>query len=323
MLIATEVLLVSSELWHSDIKITTALARACIEERFHGLSPLQEIICIGEGWDNKVFLVNDLVIFRFPRREVAVQLMERENRVLKNICSRFSIQTPKPKYIGKPSEHYRYPFHGYPIIKGTSICHATITNEERMESIRPLAIFLKELHSITENQALLIGAAPQIFDRTETDRLIHDLKERLIKAVKKNIFQINEKCFYEEMLIAEKNKLDFSEKVLVHGDLYCRHLIFDKGKLSGIIDWGDTGINHCSVDLSVIFSFYPKSCHGLFFSIYGDVDENTLIHARFLALYSSFTLMVYAHDTADDLLFKEAKESLLRINLNILKGGSV
>jgi aminoglycoside phosphotransferase (APT) family kinase protein len=34
--------------------------------------------------------------------------------------------------------------------------------------------------------------------------------------------------------------------------------MFNQGRLTGIIDWGNTGINNRAVDLAVIFSFYPR-----------------------------------------------------------------
>jgi aminoglycoside phosphotransferase (APT) family kinase protein len=309
----------SSEQWHSDIVVTEALVKKCIEEQFSKLAPLQEIQCIGEGWDNKVFLVNRSIVFRFPRRKIAVQLIARENAVLVNMELQSTLKMPCPTYIGKPSADYPYPFHGYIMINGVSGCHADLSMEDRVASIKPLAHFLKELHDITEDKARAIGAAPQIFDRTETDRLIIDLKKRVKKIRALGVAQINEQCFEKEISIAKENNLDMSNKVLVHGDLYCRHLLFDHGKLAGIIDWGDTGINHCSVDLSVVFSFYPPNCHETFFSIYGAVTEESLIHARFLGLYSALTVMLYAHDTADILLFNEAKASVLRINSTIFQ----
>lgn len=309
----------STEKWHSDIDVTTKLARDCIERQFTEIGALQEIKCIGEGWDNKVFLVNQKIIFRFPRRKVAVQLIERENSVLKNIKSRFFLQIPEPQYIGIPSENYPYPFHGYILISGLSGSHANLSLSDRIESIKPLALFLKNLHSFTENEAIEIGAISQVFDRTEIDKLVITLKERVAKIIERKIAEVDENCFQEEINIIKKNNLIITQKTLVHGDLYSRHLIFNQGKLSGIIDWGDTGINHHSVDLSVIYSFYPQSCHDIFFSLYGPVDEKTLIQARFLGLYSAITLLLYAYDTDDDLLRKEAQESILRINPHLLK----
>lgn len=105
---------------------------------------------------------------------------------------------------------------------------------------------------------------------------------------------------------------------LVHGDLYCRHLLFNQGKLSGIIDWGDTGINHKAVDLSVMWSFYPPSCHSLFFELYGEVNPITWQYARFLGLYIMLTILLYGHAIDDKLLVAEATRAIRCINEDLL-----
>jgi len=307
----------SGERWHADIQITEELVKNCLQDQFPSLTPIEKIECIGEGWDNKVFLVNKKIIFRFPRRKIAVELIERENKVLKNLQSILSIEIPNPKYIGQPTSHYSYSFHGYKMIKGTSGCHAQLNDQDRITSLAPLSIFLKQLHSINENQALAMGAKPQVYDRTEVNKVVETLNERVEKIVTRKLCSINKDYFKDEMRIAQTIELP-SEKCLVHGDLYCRHLMFNKGQLTGIIDWGDVGINNRSVDLSVIWSFYPNSCHKKFLETYGPVDPATWQYARFLGLYSALTMMIYANDIGDPLLVKEAIDAIKRIRRELL-----
>lgn len=311
---------VETELWHSDINITDDFARKMIERQFSELAPV-EIKCIGEGWDNKVFLVNEKYIFRFPHRKIAATLIERENSVLKHLQSILNLKIPNPIYIGMPNADYPYHIQGYQIIDGVSGCHAALTLSERISSIKKLAIFLKKLHSIHEKQAREIGADYQVFDRMDVNGTINNFTERVDKINIRKIASIDLQVFNQEIQIAKAIKLPVT-KVLVHGDLYCRHLMFDKSELVGIIDWGDVGINNPAVDLSVIFSFYPESCHGTFFDIYGSVDSQTLTYARFLGLYSAMTIMLYGHDINDTQLVHEARDSILRINPKLFSNKS-
>lgn len=305
-----------TELWHPDINITDEFARSIIEKQFSKLTPVK-INCIGEGWDNKVFLVNDQFIFRFPHRKIAAVLIERENTVLKHLQPLMNLKIPNPIYTGNPSEEYPYHFHGYPIIKGKSGCHAHLSIASRRKSITKLAEFLKQLHSMTEDKARAIGAENQVFDRTDANRSIKALTEWVEKINAQNIALINRAVFNEEMNLAATIQLP-DTKVLVHGDLYCRHLMFDKDDLVGIIDWGDVGINNPAVDLSVVFSFYPADCHQAFFDIYGDIDAETFAYARFLGLYSALAVLLYGHNIKDIPLVQEAKDAVLRINPKLL-----
>ena len=298
--------------WTSDIVVTDELVTHLIETQFGELD-IDDIKCIGEGWDNKVFLVNNTLIFRFPHRKVAAQVIQRENTILKNIHGYLELDIPNPICLGSPTAQFPFTFHGYSMVKGKSACSESLRHEDRVASITPLATFLKRLHSISEEQANAMGAKPQLFDRTESLRIIRLLSETVEKINAKGIVVINKEVFEGEIAAAMRVQLP-SNKVLVHGDLYSRHLMFYAGKLTGVIDWGDTGINSPAVDLAVVFSFYPKSVHECFLNIYGHVDDNTWQYARFLGLHSAFMVLIYAYDTGDHKLMFEAKGAIDRIN---------
>lgn len=307
----------SNEQWDADIPITPDIIKDCLKEQFPSLA-LKTITTIGEGWDNKAFLVNNDIIFRFPRRKIAVELIERENHLLKHLRSMLDIEIPNPQYIGHSSAAYPYPFQGYKKIKGLSGCHAQLSVQQRFESLSILAAFLKQLHDIDEAQALAIGAKAQLFDRTNINNTITILNERVAKIIAQKLYTIDNNQFQQEVLIAQKTALSYDTKCLVHGDLYCKHLMFNKGQLTGIIDWGDVGISHRAVDLAVIWSFYPSSCHPLFFEIYGTIDPTTWQYARFLGLYSALTLLFYGNAIGDTPLVTEAIKAVNRINPHLL-----
>src|ERR1700722_16468186 len=191
--------MMSREPWHADIQVTDELVKTCLQDQFSSLAPIKTIQCIGEGWDNKVYLVNEKIIFRFPRRKIGVELIERENCLLKNLQLMFSLDIPNPQYIGHPSKHYPYPFHGYTMIKGISACHANLSLPDRIANLPKLANFLKQLHSIDESKALMLGAKPQMFDRTIASRLVKALTERIDKVMNLTLCRINQEVFQPEM----------------------------------------------------------------------------------------------------------------------------
>ena len=304
------------EKWHSDIVISDQIVQRVIEAQFPELKSVK-LKCIGEGWDNKAFLINDQYIFRFPHRKVSASLIERENAVLKNLHDQIDLQLPELLYIGNPSRDYPYHFHGYTMIDGDSACDLQLTEKIQFESINIIANFLKQLHSIGEDMAYAMGAKQQVFNRVDVARTISHLKERVEKIQVGGIATIRQTIFDAEIHQAKAVQLP-DQKVLIHGDLHSRHLIFNKDKLVGIIDWGDVGVNSPAVDLAVVFSFYPQEYHQHFFDIYGYVDDDTKKYARFLALYIAVTFMLYAYDMQDSLLFNEAKQSITRISPDLL-----
>src|SRR5271170_47998 len=98
----------ANEEWHADIIITEELVRNCLQEQFPELLPIENLSCMGEGWDNKVFLVNQRYVFRFPRRKIAVELIEQENKILHALPDFSPLHIPVPEFIGQPSHFYPY-----------------------------------------------------------------------------------------------------------------------------------------------------------------------------------------------------------------------
>jgi len=289
-----------------------------LQEQFSSLMPIEDIQYIGEGWDNKIFLVNRHIVFRFPRRKVAVELMERENILLNNLPSFADVEIPLLKYQGNPITTYPYPCQGYEMIKGRSGYQVTLSEKDRSENIIILAKFLKQLHGINADYARQIGAKSQGYgSRANIEETVKILKERVDKIMLRKIININVSCLLKEINIALKLTLP-EEHCFVHGDLDCRHLIFDGKKLTGIIDWGDTDITSRAVDLDIVWTFFPSDCHNTFFEIYGFVDSDTWKYARFLGIYCAFSLALYSIDLRDNLLFRESVNSIKRINSDLL-----
>lgn len=299
----------AKEEWHPDVDVTDSLANSLIQSQFESIGPIRTLTCIGEGWDNKVYLVNDALIFRFPHREISSQLIARENQVLAHIHDLMPLDVPHPHYHGHPTDTYPFVFHGYQKIEGVSASHAHLTLAQRENSVAPLALFLKALHQIPEETALRYGASHQVFDRSDITRLLTLLEKRVDKLINEKIADIDQTVFNQEITLAKSIKLP-TVNTLVHGDLYSRHLMFNEGRLTGIIDWGDTGINIPAVDLGVVYSFYPPTCHAEFFKIYGTIDSHAHAFARFIGLYIALTVLLYARDMQDRLLESEARQGI-------------
>lgn len=304
----------SSNAWDADIPLTMQQVKNCLKSQFPELLPLHEIICVGEGWDNRVFLVNQSFIFRFPRRKIAVGLLEQENKLLKHLQSRLTLSIPNPQFIGQPSPTFPYSFQGYMLIQGVAAERARLNLAQRQASIQPLAIFLRQLHSINSSEASEMGASVPLFDRTHIRKTCLIFQERIKKILDIGVYQINEAALISEINLIQRLVLPKTECCLIHGDLYCRHLIFEKQRLTGVIDWGDVSISHKAVDLAVIWSFYPAIDHQKFLDRYGKIDAVTWQYARFLGLYSGVTLVIYGHATHDRFLIKEGLASIKRIN---------
>lgn len=286
----------------SDIKITPDIVKTLLLDQFN--ITVQQLKLLGEGWDNSVYLINNSLVFRFPRRKEAISLVKREMAVLPALERHISLKIPKPAYFGKPSNIFNRPFYGHELIYGRSGCSVNLSPNEYEELALDLARFLKNLHQIRPTDLGLVNGCDPAFDRTDKNRMFKELENRL-SDINKHYDLSNHINKFNNIKDSASAYQTATSKTFIHGDLYHRHLLFDdNNKLSGIIDWGDCCIGDPVADLGIVFQFLSKTCHETFFAEYGHVDKSCFDYARFLGLYYAVALLWYGHDRSDQDLIR-------------------
>lgn len=285
------------ELWEADFEVSEELAIRLLSEQFPELA-LATLKPLGVGWDNVAFLVDGELVFRFPRRTVAVRLLERETWVLPLLASHLSLPVPVPRFVGVPTEYYPYPFAGYPILPGETTDRMTWTDEERSANAPVLAKFLAALHKIPVDDATRLRAPGDDFKVDLPARFMH------LKASLEGVTSVSDTENRSVLALAESltDTTPFMEPVgWIHGDLYPRHLLADgERRLCGVIDWGDVQLNDPALDLSIAFTFLPPEGRPTFRSAYGPIDAATWDRARFRALFYGGVLADYGEKIGDE-----------------------
>lgn len=283
----------------ADIKINESMAASIINEQF--AFDVQTIKPLGEGWDNMVYLINNDLAFRFPRRKVAVPHIAREIAVLSKLAGRLPLDSPVPLFLGKPSLQYPFLFYGHKIVKGQSRSHLRLSATDFNNAAKTLANFLCQLHKLDlKDLSLKPKSLGPPFDRAQISNLFANLinyKKQLAPNFSLSAYDKKIETILDQ---ASNYVPDRKVLALVHADLYHRHLLFDeKNCLTGIIDWGDTCASDPVVDLAVIYQFFPKKSHQIFFNTYGEVSEDKKNYARFLGLYYAVILLWFGSERHD------------------------
>jgi aminoglycoside phosphotransferase (APT) family kinase protein len=292
--------------WDAEWEVSEELAHKLISSQFLQLAS-KSVTKIGHGWDNTVFLVGDEYVFRFPRREVAINRLSIEGKILPILKDYVSIAYSVPLFWGEGDYDYPAPFLGYPYLSGQF--PIGLTDQQRALSATTLARFLRNLHAFPIQIAQENGV--QHDHRNMTDISLR--KEKMNKFITDLALHFNEEEYhiisnYLEQLRTER----VSQKhVLLHGDLHFKNMLVDmNGRVSGIIDWGDINIGHPACDLNLVYSFLPPDARSEFFNEYGDVDEETKLLARLVAIYIPILIMMQAVDERDKKLVDEAKANI-------------
>ncbi|MFS0597726.1 phosphotransferase [Peribacillus frigoritolerans] len=284
--------------WLAEYPVSLELAGKLIMLQFPEIE-LEEIKQFGEGFDNTVIQINGQFVFRFPRRPIAVTLIQVENQLLPSIAGTFPLAIPEPIFFGKPSTLYPYPFTGYKMVKG----HLPVegTKAKKVESAKRFARFLKVLHSFPVEKAKRLGVQPDGMMRLDIPYRKKSLMENVSNLIKLGYFEQAHavKDFVETL---GEGELDVQHPIsLVHGDIHIRNVLLDdEGVLAGVIDWGDVHIGNPAIDFSFLYSYFPKEVRSAFFEIYGEIEKETESLARFRAIYMLVTLLVYGIDRHDE-----------------------
>lgn len=87
----------------AEVHIDTTLVRRLLGEQHPDLRDL-DLIDMGEGWDNRVFLLGNALSVRVPRRAIAAPLIAKEQRWLPQIGPRLRLDVPSPVRVGRPRQ---------------------------------------------------------------------------------------------------------------------------------------------------------------------------------------------------------------------------
>ena len=295
--------------WQAEIEIAPGQVKSLVEAQF----PEIGVATCGQlsaGWDNAVFLVNDRWLFRFPRREIAVDLIDIEVRALPVLADQLPLPIPVPRFVGRPGDTFPWPFFGYRMISGRTASEAGLDLCQRVRAAPTIARFLRTLHAIPLETVELLELPADRWGRFDASRRSEQIEGYLCQALAHDIVEdvgpwmrIVESCVPD---LVPPPSLS-----LVHGDLYSKQVLVDQaGMPCGVIDWGDLHRGDPAVDLAIGWSFLPREARESFLEAYGGVDEATWRRARFRALNHSATTAVYGYESGDKALLGESLVAL-------------
>lgn len=297
--------------WVPELVVDAREARAWIERQFPELAPAS-VEPLGAGWDATVFRVRGDLVFRFPRRAIAVPLFEREAQLLPWIAPRVHVPIPCPRWRGRCERGEGWPFLGYAYLSGRSACQLDLDDVARERLAVPLAEFLRTLHALDVGEAWRRGAQSDPLKRLVVEARETRLRARLEELALANV--IESARAYDRVLDDCRALTPPPGEVVLHGDLYVRHLLIDeRGSLSGVIDWGDVHVGSPATDLALAWSFLGRAARARFRAAYGAIDSAEIALARLRALDHSTSTALFGLREGDRELLRESRRALVRV----------
>ena len=195
------------------------------------------------GWDNDVIVINDELVFRFPRDD-AIRL-DVEVAVLNHLRGKTTLRIPVVEFVGRTGRYI-----GYRKIPGSALTRddcGRLTPDARRVLADDLAEFLFELHeAIPVDLAAQLGVVTD--DPTIYLREARTLHGRLEDAATADFIQVT-------LAEAERFFAVDAPRSFLYNDLHGDNMAFDTatGRLNGIFDFGDIAIGDLHREFSPLY----------------------------------------------------------------------
>ncbi len=222
--------------------------------------PIVSISLLGEGWANRLCLVNQTLVFRFPLDRNSEQQLLREIRLLPILMPELPLPIPEYEYIALNSEKYPFAFVGYERLPGESIPQPSQTLRQALWWRAQAGIFLTALHHIPIEKVIAVGLdgypSAQAWREALAAKLaLYDrhVCPLLTTAQCKAILSYLEQAVCDERMVA------FS-LVVLHQDFGFHNFLVDleKAQITGVLDFGSVSIGDPALDVSPDIQPYYK-----------------------------------------------------------------
>jgi aminoglycoside phosphotransferase (APT) family kinase protein len=214
--------------------LSEELVRLAMHQQFPHLD-LQQVECLGSGWEYDVYLIDGHLVVRFPRYAEVAEGLDRAEALLAFVGAELGSEVTVPRITlrGEGGSHFPHPFFGHELVPG-------VPASERIapwsgDLALDLGHALTQIHRISPDRASRLGVGPQKWScRSSFDALVE-----VVEAVPEASALVPEAAAWVQSLPNPPAEYAAAPR-FIHDDFQPEHIIVhvDSGRLSGIIDWG-------------------------------------------------------------------------------------
>lgn len=267
-------------------KMLRSIRRAYPELPIASARPLDH-----DGQYSDILVVNENLIFRFPRYSDTFGPVATEALVLRAVRGALPLAVPDPRWVCTAGDEPGDVFIGYPLIAGRPLWRRDFQRADaafRRAWARQLGEFLHALHGAP------LGDLPMALPLQDTAEdwrvLFAEVSELLLAAMRPDARRRVRRMF--ERVLADDALLRFTP-ALRHGDFGPGNWLYEpeSGRISGVIDFGFAGLGDPATDLAAVATLGRAFLADLN-EIYG-ADEATLTRADLIR--ATFALQEAVH----------------------------
>ncbi|AGX02958.1 possible aminoglycoside phophotransferase [Bacillus sp. NRRL B-14911] len=247
-----------------------------------------------KGWDNDIVIINESLVFRFPKSENVISKVEAEGKLLHLLKKKHPIlQLPDYEYLYQ-NQMLRCVRYDY--LEGRMLGDISMDSfKNNQENARLLGDFLTKLHSIDPAEADTMNL--KTLHTLEYWEALHSsVREEILPYLKDREKDLINRIFRDFL---EEFPGYSIKKSIIHGDLTASNIIYSekKGRISAVIDFTDAQLGDPAFDFAGIYWAYGENFTREVLSWY-QTDESA--DALFKRVQSFYGLQPIFHELLYD-----------------------
>lgn len=219
-----------------------------IELENRGLS-IRSARLLGEGWTSRAYLVNNELVFRFPKRREDWRELDREIAFLASAASELPLAVPVYTTVAPESTAGACGYAVYRYLSGNALDVNALTLEKQTAAADVIAGFLRALHAFQPSFQLR-SLLPDDDQRTLAENYLTHAEREIAPKLAPSQGRALRAQF--ELYLGEPRNFLFGPAVL-HADLAGDHILVDDGSVTGVIDFGDVSWGDPDYDFMYLF----------------------------------------------------------------------
>lgn len=239
------------------------------------------------GCDHDVLLLDERLVFRFPKRDDYLARFRAEVRLLAAAGSKLPLAVPQYVYLPPASD-----FGGYALLPGRELRPEHVMSmaaDQRKKIAVQLGQFVTALHGLPAETATEAGFEHDYWWSQANTAARYELMRSALEPH----LEAAEVRWLDEQFAWYLSRRIPERAVILHGDLAPDHLLFDlsRGELTGIIDFADVEIGDPAIDFAGLWEYGESFADETLESYRGIVDPELHERSRFMGRVAGAEIM--------------------------------
>jgi aminoglycoside 2''-phosphotransferase len=245
---------------------------------------------LGEGWNARAYLVNNELIFRFPKRAEHWEELKREIAFLAFAADHLPLAVPRYVQVAPTSLAATHGYAVYRYLRGHALSVNVLTQEQLAAAADALAAFLRALHSLQPSPAVS-ALLPQEDERTVAEDCFAQAESEIAPKLSPTEAKAL-RAQFASYLDTPANFL-FRPAVL-HADLSSDHILAENGSVVAVIDFGDINWGDPDYDFTYLLISFGQEFVEEVARRYGHPNlEQLMMKLRYFAMVDQIGTILY------------------------------